>query len=340
MKSARATSHPESDATFSVVLMLLAGGVRPSPLRSQLDMPALCLPVLPHVTLLDRWLSVATEIPGCNQVMIAVTRQEDSVAIKDALEHSRSKPPALDLSVHVIMEPETWRGPAGLLGDLAKFSSGLSSANTLYIVGEASSLPPQNLSEVIAEVDPSKPGVSVTNRAGEPIGVYLFTDIALRIIPPLGFYDIKEQMLPALYARGTPIIACATDCEPARIWDRETYLRTVALAVSAESERTGCSPLARIDEAALVAGACLIEAGAVIDPHAIVHESIILGNAAIGRGAVVSHSIVGPSTVVNPGASLRRAVVHGNGKRRMSAGRMAVAGIFGFGTVCRGVRSS
>jgi hypothetical protein len=342
MKPAQATTRHRREVAPSAALILLAGGLRPSPLQQMLGIPPLCLPLGPHDTLLDRWLSAAESLSGCGCVAIAVSTSEDADSIRAALAKSRFAESDA-MQIRVVMEPETWRGPAGLLHDLVQ--SGRCDLevrpDTAVLAGEASCLPPENLENIIDRLGVGTPGVSVIGRTGEPAGLYAFTGAALGLIPPVGFYDIKEQMLPELYARGTPVQELRIARESHRIRDRETYLRAVRHALPTDSEITGCSPEARIVDSARVAGSCLIGPGALIGPHAIVHESIVLGDAVIGRGAVVSHSVVGPSCRVKPGETVKRAVVGpsgGNGGR--SATMRALSEILGLGAIWRGAGAS
>ena len=194
MKVAR-TTFPHAPTTApTVAVVLLAGGMRHSPLRQQLGVPSLCLPLSHDRTLLDHWLSTAEVLPQCRSVVIAVSGAEDAETIRKAVA-ARNR----SIDVQVVIEPATWRGPAGLLYDLVQGGrcGEPGEAGRVVVAGEASCLPPDDLEALIECLNRTSPGVSVTSRSGQPAGLYALSDQALQMIPSIGFYDIKEQLLPA-----------------------------------------------------------------------------------------------------------------------------------------------
>lgn len=341
MKSVPATVKQGQRSATNVALVLLAGGLRPSPLQQALGIPPLCLPLGHSETLLAHWLSAAQSLQGCGCVVIAVSKSEDAASIHAELERQRFVGPK-PMRISVVMEPATWRGPAGLLFDLIQSGRcDFPSGGVTVVAGEASCLPPENLQDAVAKLGLSVPGISVTCSRGEPAGLYVFSDAALRLIPSIGFYDIKEQLLPSLYAQGTPVQEMRIARESIRVRDRESYLRAVRATLPIDSEITGCSPGAHIAESARLAGRCLVGSGAIVGPHAIVHESIVLDEAVIGKGAVVSHSVIGPSTHIQPGEIVKRRVVGAGrvGRQRFATMRV-LSEMFGLGSLLRGAQAS
>lgn len=312
MPGQMAAVHAHTDDANGALFVLLAGGMRPSPLQQALGIHPLCLPFTGNDTLLDRWLSKAQALESfC--VVIAVSSHEDSSQIQSALASSRFAH-ADSMQIRVVMESETWRGPAGLLRDLAftcwcDFGKEQYGPAGVVLAGEASCLPLHENEPIVQRLGDDRSGISVISSSGEPAGLYAFTNESLTLVPPVGYFDIKEQLLPALYARGTPVQEMRIVGEPCRVRDRESYLRAIRQLVTREGPGNGCSDGALINASARVAGRCLIEHGATIGPEAIVHESIVMEGAVVGRGAVVSHSVVGPSCRVQQGQIVKRAVI-------------------------------
>lgn len=309
MKSApvlTADSYRDSD---SAAVLLLAGGLRMSELHETLRIPALCLPLRSDWVLLDAWLHVVRTIPNARRIRIVVNHECDATAITRVLEQRSAT--LLDLDIKTIVDPDPWRGPAGLVRDVAQRLG----ADTV-IAAEASCMPPTDLSELFNRLMPDSSGLSISGHACEPAGVFVLTWEAIKHIPNIGYYDIKEQLLPTLYNRGNPLGAVETGQEVHRLRHREGYLRAIAA-----TRRNGVAgaPVAhssRIDPDAKIVGTCLIENNVIIEPGAVVHDSVILAHSIIERNAVVSQSVVGVGGHVGAKRILRRSIVAGRTNHR------------------------
>jgi hypothetical protein len=326
------------------IVIILAGALRPSPLRQALDIPVLLLPMSPGRTLLDVWLeAIRTQVINSSQVRcvkIVVSSEADGVALQAALgvelggvsgADRRVKDPqikSLGCPIEVVVDPDRWRGPGGLVYDITRSSGvfplpevrdadGATAGGGRVLVVEGACLPPAiagrcgGLASLLDRSVAHHAGVIGSTPSGEPAGMYLFTSEALKVIPPVGFFDLKEQLLPGLYARGMPVaVRSVLDCT-VRVRDNESYLQAVARVAERAGKRPPVmvSPTARIDPAAHVLGPALVDDRASIADSAIVHESVVLAGARIGSGAVVSRSIIGPSVQVPPDCVLRGQII-------------------------------
>ena len=155
----------------------------------------------------------------------------------------------------------------------------------------------------------------------QPAGVYAFRRSAIEHIPAVGYYDMKEQFLPALRAGGSRVRALDLGDGPRiLIRDRVTYLEAVQETMGgADDDGHRITPGASVSGSSIVEGACIIASAAVIEGGAVVHDSVVLAGATVGGGAIVSRSVVGPLVEVAPRAQvLRKVVVNG---RTNGAGR-------------------
>lgn len=330
----RANDHEQ---TFALVL--LAGSLNPYALRNAVGLPALCLPVTASHTLLDLWLDAAADAPGCCGVRIVTSSRTDAGAIHRQLTQRQAEPAEErtvsetyhggrpdsngyrngsaagivdsddDLPIEVMVDPSNWRGPAGLLRDIAE---GEAFSNASFVIAaEAACLPPATLEPFVREFSASDDGLVLgatssdgrycdhTNSAAvEPAGVYALSQRAIEMIPPIGYYDLREQLLPEMYKRGMAARLAATFGESIRLHSREQYFAACKRMMQRANVAQSIASDARRSETASFSGPCLVRRGATIEAGAVVHESIILDGASIGRDAVVSRCIIGAGATV------------------------------------------
>jgi len=283
----------------TVRVIMLAGALRTPALRRQTGLPALCLPLATDVTLLTRWFDAFSSINVERDVHCVVRTEDDARLVRrhaESLARGRCEP------VRVMTEPASWRGTAGIVEDVA---SNVADDGVIIVV-EANTLAPDSLLPLVDSLDPHAQGV-VGVCGEEPNGIYAFRRSVFRRVPVIGYFDLKEQLLPALHENGDRVRPAPFEFPVRRVRDRAGYLDAVRAVV--ESGRPGVSPLARIEPGARIAGACLIDPGAAVEAGAIVHDSVVLRGARIGADAVVSECVVSPNARVESGARIVRDVV-------------------------------
>lgn len=290
--------------------VILAGRIRPTPMRAALDVHVLCLPVGLRGSLLDAWLDALERVGGVRDVAVVVNSAEDvETVMATAGTHHRQA--AQGPSLRVLSEPAAWRGAAGILRDVTDQLA----PEDLVIVCEGKLLPAASLSPLLEAFHgrgPQVSGVVGVCGADEPAGVYLFTKRAIDRIPDIGYFDLKEQLLPALRKDGHRIVTARLGDAVWRLRDLDSYLATVRQSMTgsgAAARMIRASERASISGSAILDGFCVIEPGAVIEDGAVVHDSVVLWGATIGGGAVVSRSVIGPLAVVEPRTRLVHAFI-------------------------------
>ena len=298
------------DMGRSVTAVMLAGRIRPSPLRDALNVHALCMPVGARGTLLDAWLETLGLVPGMDEILVVVNTTEEANSV-NSVAGERSKRHGSGPRVRIIAEPAAWRGAAGILRDVTDHLPD----DSIVIVCEAKRLPPHSLQPLMdawTSIGDLSGVVGVCGDENEPAGVSAFARAALELIPRVGYFDMKEQFLPAVCREGGKVVT-ARICDVVRgLTDLDSYLNTARRSLEngwGNGSLIRASDKASISGSAILDGFCIIEDAAVIEDGAVVHDSVVLRGATVGGGAVVSRSIVGPLASVEPRSRVIRDVV-------------------------------
>ena len=295
-----------------LTVVLLAGTLRPSPLRAALDVPVLRLPMGREGAVLDCWLRSMSDLEGLSEIQIVVNSD---------LDVQRLSPPISapgDVPIRLRAEPASWRGAGGIVHDVMEDAS----LESIVIVAEANILPPSSLSPLLEAWSSGVGGLVGVGGVDEPAGVYVFTRHSFECVPPIGYFDLKEQFLPALAREGVNVAPVPLGERMIRLRDRKSYLSAVRRSLQIEKDGGAArrvSSGASVSGSAMLDGFCIVEEGAVIEDGAVVHDTVVLSGATIGGGAVVSRSIVGPLCAVAPRQRVVREVVFE--ARRREAGR-------------------
>ncbi|MFQ5591523.1 MAG: exosortase, partial [Phycisphaerae bacterium] len=153
-----------------------------------------------------------------------------------------------------------------------------------------------------------------------PAGIYCCDRSVLGYIPPKGYFDLKEQLVPALRKAGLRVGAVLLPGQTCEVLNWPTYMRLLSDALSREQiategyvqlapgiwsgEDVRITPHARIVGPALLGHRCTIEDGATIVGPAVLGEGCHVAEgawvirtaasagASIGRNACVSDAIV------------------------------------------------
>lgn len=173
----------------------------------------------------------------------------------------------------------------------------------------------------------AEPGRDGTPGAVNPVGIYVLNRAALDAVPPRGFFDIKEHLIPKLYRDGARVRADQVTEMVPRVMNAQTYLAVNAMAVesivSSQAELPGSY---RRDEA-------LIHGEARIAPDVVLSGPILIGQGArIHSGAVVvGPTSIGCDVVINEGAVVSRSAAWR--RSSISAGAIVDLCILGDGAV-------
>jgi hypothetical protein len=277
--------------------VMLAGTLRPLPLRAAMDVPVLCLPIGERGAVIDAWIDALNTVPDLADVFVVMNTEDDHRVVS---EHVRQSMRTRDVTwtMHAIAEPASWRGTAGILHDVTVTLGGDPDDTVLVI--EAHTLPPNTLYPTVSafEVAQTEHLAGVVGVCGldEPAGVAAFTKHAICQMPPIGYHDIKEQFLPALYEQSMRVRTAWQGERAYRLRTREEYID--AVRVSRIDERTMQTTPRIADgltfpDSITIDGCSIIEEGVTLEADVVVHDSVVLPGAHIEEGAVVSRSVIG-----------------------------------------------
>jgi NDP-sugar pyrophosphorylase family protein len=211
----------------------------------------------------------------------------------------------LDLAYYVDRVP---RGPAGCCRDAAQVAP-----SEHYVVLEATVLPDLDLLGLLAaHLKSNAAATVVASRAradaggplqdGTPAGVYVFARRAFEHVPPIGFQDIKEMLVPRLRRAGELVSAYPVAGSP-RVNDLESYLRVQHWAIRKYARgESRPQDYSRQGEALIHDQACLgqhvrLVGPVMIGPHSRLEDrAIVIGPTVIGEGCTVrAGSVIGRS---------------------------------------------
>jgi NDP-sugar pyrophosphorylase family protein len=303
-----------------VVAIVLAGGYawRGTPFDALLPRPVLPVALKPLIAYPLEWLRTW----GIDQVTICA----DSLVsvIQSQLQPYLDNLPSLEFRSDA--QP---RGAAGCARDAA-----LCRLGETFVVVDGNTIPDVDLSRVLREHRQSKAAVTVVAQPAEcwrdtddaqlvPTGIYVFARRALERVPPLGYQDIKESLIPQLRRAGERVMMCEADGACPRVLDSQSYLAIdgwMVRRLALEDPRRAAfpnadgspivHPSAHVDPSALLVGPVLVDEGARVMADATIVGPVTIGrDSVVGARALVSRSIVWAGCTIGEGAMLDRSVL-------------------------------
>lgn len=229
----------------------------------------------------------------------------------------------------------TPRGPAGCVKDAAQRLK----ARTL-IVADGSSVPAFALRDLLechwrsnAAMTIAAQGFPGSKTSWRPVGVYVLDRSVLDAVPASSFQDIKENLIPKLYAQGQALEVFHVGAVSPRVLNSGSYLALNHWLLERMSERqpaggfpshTWIDPTASVSREALVVGPVMIGAGARVEAHAVIVGPTSIGaGTVVESGAVVSRSVTWAHCRIGRDAVVDQAVLasgatadHGDGLLR------------------------
>ena len=275
-------------------LVLLGGGVRPTPLAMSLSRNVLDLPVGRGKTVLARWLeeaAIVAQMLGMDHLPVRLLLDQEapeprSAATGEAPPSARNGVEGKSVSDYYRLERDTaeYRGTGGLLANIAEEYDD----DDTILVGNAAQVLLDPLSALFTSLRKTRGVVSlIGHRDGEPSGLMLITCRALRLIPSVGFVDMKEQALPIIASSyDVRVVQCRrpTGLSIRTLSDYIAALRALHQPVRA----TATDPWAEDWKSTFA----IVEPGAAVSPSARIHDSVVLAGASVEAGAVVVRSVI------------------------------------------------
>jgi NDP-sugar pyrophosphorylase family protein len=282
--------------------MLALDRLLPRPLLPVADAPIITYPLL--------WLS-DTSVSGVTACVNSAAR-----AVRSVLEDTPRVPRALEFY-------EDWmpRGPAGCVRD-----AGLRTDAFTFVVVDGTTIPHPELQSLVANhrrlgaaltlaVHAQQDGV--VGRRLSPDGIYVIERRALDMVPEHGFQDIKEGLIPRLYAAGERVAfhECQRACP--RIYDFDSYLAVNRWAISGLAREPHVpegydrligplmvGPGVDVDDYATLVGPTAIGSGSLVARGAVVSRSVLWNNCQLGADSVLDRCLLADGALVPPRASL------------------------------------
>jgi len=277
--------------------LLLAGSLRTAraaPLATALGIPTAALPIDNRACVLSWWLCELLQRGLADHVSVAIADDADRIFYERIAAECGCEQ---KFSVWVDRAPH--RGAGGTVRDYCDDQrEGVLERGILVV--ECSTFGAFDLEHFFAAIDPASEATVLATAAGQPCGVMHLTAKAVSRIPTIGYFDLKEQLLPALAAQGAIVPAIQTSIAPYRISDLRSYLALVA-----GLGQGGASLVAEssdIDANAKVASDVLVGRSVQVHAGAVVVGSVVMPGAIVGRDAIVARSVVPPGSRVPAGA--------------------------------------
>ncbi|HXK10014.1 MAG TPA: NDP-sugar synthase [Vicinamibacteria bacterium] len=219
---------------------------------------------------------------------------------------------------------EDWhpRGAAGCARD-----AGLRTTAGTFVVADGTAVPVAELADLLERHRAERAAITAVvaaDTAGrlQPSGFYVFDRRALSLVSEEGFQDIKEKLIPSLYAAGeTVAIHVAREAAP-RVVNADTYLALNQWLVGRASRHrdspegfrvlggTILHESAAVDPTARLLGPVFLGAEVTVGPDATLVGPVSVGpGSTIGAEAVVSRSVLWSECSVGDGAFVDRSML-------------------------------
>jgi len=282
------------------LVVMLAGGLKPSPLAAAAGRSVLDLSADGQRSILRHWVDhLSAAFAGLEGDPVPVRILHGSSLAPTPLDDG-AVPRCLKLSIE--REGKEFRGPAGVVKDAAEDLP----PDARVLVIEAARWFGGDLSAVLRAHHASDHGpdgpVSVTvaaDRRSAPAGIVVLERSTLDPISQLGFMDLKEQWLGRLAEMGRTVRVLALRSAPCILLrDREGLLAAAKLAAGPALDRPGTvRPLFTESEPGSFAA---VSPDSEIGSNTSIVDSVIMHGAVVGSSAIVARSVICPGAIVDP----------------------------------------
>jgi len=270
-------------------------------------MPVCLLPIPPNTRILERWIRLIERVGSVRDIYVVTGRPEDVDQIQAVVDDFRS---ACGSRIRVTRDLREHRGTAGTVRDtIAHYV-----ITDDVIVVEGTTIPPGVRIDIHRQAgdDESMAGVLASDANSEPAGIILLRNDVFRLVPEIGFFDLKEQLVPKILDGGRKIRVCKVDDVVRRITSVHSYNRHIKSMAEDESGSDERGPwiheTARVDPSAIIDSSVVVGKDVRIGPGAVVIDSVILEGARIRGESVVARSTIKANTEVKPGSRIVESV--------------------------------
>jgi hypothetical protein len=311
-----ATSHGDGISLGRLKAVVLLGGhVRPTPLSLSIGRSLLDLPLDENGSVLNHWLNHAGELAksiGLEKLPVRVMVDRHSPEpISAAVKYYGT--------FRVERDQSEYRGTGGVLRDLAQKYE----PDDLILVANASQILLDPLALLATTMDQRHGDVSlISHRDGTPSGIMLVAVKTLSMIPETGFIDMKEQAMPLIAQKFAVEVLHRRRPTGLPVRSVDDYITALRYYHMRRAGRMALAdPLAEDWQPSFG----IVEEGAVVDPTARIHDSVVLRGGVVESGSVLVRSFVCPSGLVRKDRTLVDEFVKPvtTGRRSVEAGKAA-----------------
>lgn len=281
--------------------IIFVGGPGQSLLRKAAGHPVCLLPVPGNSSLLHNWIDALKGNSGVRSISVVTGRSEDVESLRN---HVDSYQTASDLEISIHADKASHRGTAGALKDFIGDRQGFE--NVLFIEGNRVPAEyPENLfcDEFLSE---DVAGVLGRSSQDETAGVILMKRGMLDLVPELGFFDFKEQLIPRVLESGLRILVKEITRRSIRFSTPATYLKQLTEFTPKEScdgKGPFVSDSAKVDPSSVLGVNVIVGENVTIKSGCLVQDSVILDGCEIGADSTLVRSIITRNTRVEAGTS-------------------------------------
>lgn len=220
--------------------------------------------------------------------------------------------------------------PAGTAGCLRDAANG--GKNTLFLICQAAILSPPNISTLIRIHRKGKSALTVMLKPGSlnhhlngfASEIYICEPAVLEYIPEIGFYDIKEALIPAMIRDGKNVNAAMLSRPVGNFRNRTGYLAAIADYLEnggninsdlPTNTQNGGKNIRTADTAQIAANAQIYEPAVIMDNAVLSENAIIFGpaiiasNVRIGKNTFIENSVCWPGADIGQNCQVRNSIV-------------------------------
>lgn len=259
--------------------ILLGGLVRPTQLSTAIGHSVLDLPVDGRRSLLDQWQEQAAALAQALHIgtlPVRVVIDQQSISPNLSAQDTR-------VAMSIERDKASFRGTGGVLHDL---SSDYQEQDYLLVANAAQMLL-EPLPQLAADLAANQADVAVISPThGVPSGLMLVRCGILRSIAPIGFVDMKEQVLPRIASSHCVRVVKRSKPVGLPIRTLSNYINAIRAGVGGDANANDA--FAEGWQSTF----SIIQDDTQVDPTARVHDSVVLRGARVERGALLVRSVV------------------------------------------------
>lgn len=281
--------------------IIFVGGPGQSILRKAAGHPVCLLPVPGKNSLLHSWIEALKENMGVHAISVVTGRADDVEPLKNHVD-SCGITQNFDISIHA--DKASHRGTAGALKDFIGDRPGFE--NVLFIEGNR--VPPEYPENLFCDefLSDDVAGVLGKSSQDETAGMILMKKGMLDLVPGLGFFDFKEQLIPRVLETGLKILVKEITRRSIRFSTPGTYLKQLTeFNPSKGCDRGGpfVSDSANVDPSSVLGANVIVGDNVTIKAGCLIQDSVILDGCEIGSNSTLVRSIITRNTKVEDGTS-------------------------------------